>query len=82
MKRLRIYTSHILQTELQGRISDLDLLGKHIHRQTIWLGLRGCFDLQYLNNPLQHVPSSSYVHVASSLEVEYSQTGSSAAKLN
>ena len=37
MKRLRI---HILQTELQGRISDLNLLGKYIHRQTIWLGLR------------------------------------------
>ena len=42
MKRLRIHMSHILQTELQGSLSDLDLLGKYIHRQTIWLDLHGC----------------------------------------
>ena len=70
MKRLRIHTSHILQTELQGRISDLDLLGKHLHRQIIWLDLHGCSALQYHNNPLQKVPSSSYVQLVSSCEVE------------
>ena len=62
--------------------SDLDLLGKHIHRQTIGLNLRGCSSLKYLNNPLQEVPSLSYVQLVSSREVQKSQTGSSAAKSN
>ena len=74
MKRLRI---HILQTELQGRISDLNLLGKYIHRQTIWLGLRGCSALQccyLIYNPLPMVPSSSYIKLGSA----QSETASSA----
>ena len=52
-----IQEKNILQTELQGRISDLDLLGKRIHRQTIWLDLHGC-------------SASSYVQLVSSCEVE------------
>ena len=68
-----IQEKHILQTELQGRISDLDLLGtgRLAHRQINCL--HGCSDLQYF--PLFHMksPSPPSVNDQNELEDGFSQ---------
>ena len=68
-----IQEKNILLTELQGRISDLDLLGtgRQAHRQIICL--HGCSDLQYF--PLFHMksPSPPSVNDQNELEAGFSQ---------
>ena len=68
-----IQEKNILQTELQGRISDLDLLGTgaQAHRQINCL--HGCSDLQYFLLFHMKSPSSPSVNDQNYLEAGFSQ---------